>query len=353
MKRKTLPALMAAATLTLSGTTLAGGDMATELQMLKQRIAELEAQQASQQAAAASQEGTSWSDRITIGGAAEFLATASDTDGEDSSSDLDVDTVELTIDAQVNDFIAVSTTLKYEDDPEGSDDLFVDEAIVVLGTEDSPVTLTLGKTGVPLSVINGGTWTDPLTDDFTDNTDDLALVTFTNGGLTADIYAFKGSQDNDDHVENFGLNLGYEAENGFAIGAGYLNNIGNTDPFEAATDDASAWRLNAAYAIGDLALSAEYIQTESFDADGDFEPTVAHVSADYGLDNVFGAPGNIAFGYSETDEAEFLDMAESRTVLGISRELGENAEVIVEYVREETYGDEDTDTLNVVLATSF
>ncbi|MCV6587693.1 MAG: LbtU family siderophore porin [Marinobacterium sp.] len=346
MKRNLLPSLVAAATLSLSGAAIAGGDVSSELQMLKQRIADLEAQQNQNSA-----QGGNWTDRVSVGGVAEFLATASDEDGN-KTNDIDVDTVELTIDAQVNDFIAVSTTLKYEDDPEGSDDFSVDEAIVVVGGEDSPLTLTAGKTGVPFAVINGGTWTDPLTDDFTDNTDDVAILTASNGGLSADLYVFKGDQDNDDTVENFGINLGFESDSGFAVGAGYLNNIGNTEPF-GSSEKVNALRLNAAFETGALALSGEYIQADSFDTAAGAEPRVVHISADYGLDNVFGAAGNLAFGYSETDEAQFIDLAESRTILALSRELGENAEVIVEYVREEGYGGEETDTLNLVLATSF
>lgn len=349
MKRKLLPGLITTVALSVSGAALAG-DMASELQMLKQRIAELEAQQADQQASNAVQEGN-WSERVSVSGVAEFLATASDEDGN-SSNDIDVDTVELTIDAEVNDFIAVSTTLKYEDDPEGEDDFAVDEAIVVIGGEDSPLTLVAGKTGVPFAVINGGTWTDPLTDDFTDNTDDVAILTASTGGLTGDIYLFKGDQENDDTVDNFGVNLGYESESGFAVGAGYLNNIGNTEPF-GSSEKVNALRLSAAFEMGALALSGEYIKADRFDSEGGAEPAVAHLSADYGIDNLLGASGNLAIGYSETDEAQFLDLAESRVVIGLSRELGENAEVIVEYVREESYSDEEVDTLNVVLATSF
>lgn len=50
MKRKLLPSLVAATVLSLSTNALAAGNIDAELQALKQRIAELEAQQATQQA---------------------------------------------------------------------------------------------------------------------------------------------------------------------------------------------------------------------------------------------------------------------------------------------------------------
>ncbi|MBQ0757493.1 MAG: hypothetical protein KBT66_11360 [Amphritea sp.] len=53
-----------------------------------------------------------------------------------------------------------------------------------------------------------------------------------------------------------------------------------------------------------------------------------------------------------TDTGENL-FAQSRATLGASRELYENAELIVELVREEDYAGDNNDTLNLVLSTRF
>ncbi len=324
--------------------------VAAEIEALKQRIAELESRQASQPTATAAA-GKSWTDRITLSGQAEFLATHSELD-EGSENDLDVDNVELTIDAQVNKLVSLSATLKYEDDPEGEDDFFVDEAIAVIAKEGNPLSLTLGKSGIPFGVIESATWTDPLTDDLTDNTDDLAMLSYAQGGFSSDLYIFKGDQDNDDHVNNAGLNLGYAFDNGLSLGAGYLNDIGNTEAF-GLTENQSAWRVNAALELGELGFSAEWIQADEFDALNGAEPSVWHLGTHYNT-AVFGAPGTLALGYSESDEAEGLDLAEQRLAASVSRELGANAELIAEYVHEEGYDSaDDADTLNLVLATYF
>lgn len=282
--------------------------------------------------------------QINISGVAEVLATYND--AEDGSSDIDVDTVELTVEAPVNDFIRVSTTLKYEDDPEGEDDFFVDEAIIVVGEEEGDISLTVGRTGIPFGVIRGATWTGPLTDDFTDNTDDLAMVSFGADSFSAEVYAFKGDQENDDNVENFGANIAYEA-NGLSLGAGFLSNIGNTDAF-GQTEDGSAFRLNAAYSLGNIDLSAEFIQAEEFDDLGGDKPSAAHMGIDIGTDF-----GLLALGYSMTSDAEQLGLPEQLLVASLARELGENAEVIFELVNEEDYAGEDSNTVNAVLAVSF
>ncbi len=363
MKKTLLATLIAAG---FTATPALAADLHTELSALKNRIAQLESQLAdnqAQQALSAQQDGH-WSERVTVSGSAEFLGTATDTAAGHTESDIDVDSVELTIDAQVNDHIALSTTLKYEDDGE-QQDLFVDEAIAVISADDSPWTLTVGRTAVPLAVIDGGAWTDPLTDDLTDNTDDLAQLGYQAGIFSSELYAFRARHDDDgdNTVDNFGLNAALAFDNGLSLGAGYLNNIRNTAPFEADSltlkTEVAASRVNIAYSFEALALSAEYLQTDRFDElAGQPQLSVWHASADYALP-LFGAPGNLSLGYSETDGAELLTnsgealFAESRLTLGATREVGANAAVIVEYVREEDYAGAADDTLNLVLSTAF
>ena len=291
-------------------------------------------------------------EKISISGVAEVLATYNDEDDK-SNTDLEVDTVELTVDAQVNELISASITMAYEDDPEGEGDFYVDEAIIVIGEEDGDISLTLGKTGIPFGVINGSTWTDPLTDDFSDNTnDDLAMVAFGTDSLSAEVYVFKGDQENDNNVDNFGASISFELEDSLSLGAGFLSNIGSIEAF-GQDEDASAFRLNAAYAMGNLELSAEFIQAEEFKSLNKAKPSAMHIAADFGTE-IIGAPGMVAVGYSSTDDAEDLDLAESMLVVSVSRELGENAETILEYVNEEPYGNGDSvNTVNAVLSVSF
>ncbi|WP_428034223.1 LbtU family siderophore porin [Amphritea sp.] len=334
-------------------------DLQAELNALKHRIAQLESQLSDTMAEQASVKKDL--SHVTLSGSADFLATASELADGSNTNDLDVDSVELTVEATVNEYIGLSTTLKYEDDGEDQD-LFVDEAIVSLHSADTPWSMVAGRTAIPFAVVNGNAWTDPLTDDLTDNTDDLLLIGFNQGIFSAAGYLFKGQSD-ESKVDNFGLNLGLEFDNGVSMGVGYLNNIRNTDPFQADsltdTDKVSASRVNLAYATGALALSAEYLQTGRFNELAEKENLSAwHLSADYGID-LLGAPGNLSLGYSQTDHAGMITdsgdslFAHSRLTLGASRELNANAEAIIELVREEDNQGDDTDTLNLVLSTRF
>lgn len=348
--KKSLLTLSCAATLAapLAAQAAEHTSVASEIEALKQRITELETRQHEQTEVSATS-NIGLNNRVNLSGGAEFLATHSEREAG-SENDLDVDTVELTIDAQVNELISLSSTLKYEE----GNEFFVDEAIAVIAKEDLPLSLTIGKTGIPFGVIESATWTDPLTDDLSDNTDDLAMLSYAQGGFSSDFYLFKGDEDNDDHINNAGLNLGYAFANGLSLGTGYLNNLGNTELFlDAGIDEnQSAWRVNAALELGELGISAEWVQANEFDTLGGAKPSTWHLGTYYNT-RIFGASGTLALGYSESDEAEGLDLAEKRLAATISRELGANAELIAEYVREEDYADEGVDTVNLVLATYF
>jgi len=100
-----------------------------------------------------------------------------------------------------------------------------------------------------------------------------------------------------------------------------------------------------------LALSAEYIEIDAENTA--IDPSFLHLNADY-TTNIFGEEGTVYLGYSETDDGQNVtDLAEERIALGVERSFGENASVVAEYVREESYANEETDTLNLVLVTEF
>jgi len=285
----------------------------------------------------------SWHPRIHFSGEVEFLASRSEAAGKRRHA-FEFDEAELTIDLQLAPRVAVSTTLEYDDG------VSRDEAVLVLGGRDSPLTLTLGASWLPFGVINSSTWTDPLTEDFTDTTADIALLSARHGGLSGDLYLYRGAQDDVASASNLGLNLGYVFDSGIALGAGYLSNISATEPF-GVDETVSALRLNGAIDLGDLMLSGEYIRTGRFDSADGARPAVAHLGADYGIDNLFGAPGLLALGYSTTDDARLLDLAQRRAVINLSRRLTEDIDLLVEYAREEDYREGVAEQLSLVLTT--
>ena len=340
---KTTIALLVAANIAAVSPASAG--VAEELAAMKTRIAQLEAQLAEQkssiekQQVAIEEQSSSnsvggFAENVSVGGAAEFLLSHTKDDSGDTSSDIELDTFELEIEAEINEMVTLTSLIEYENNA-----LDVTEAYAVIGNPDSNFSYTVGKAPVPFLVANGGAWTDPLTDDFADITEGMAMVSYSADALSLDAYTY--NNDSGDSINTLGFNAELALENGLTLGTGYINDVHGTNGLPAG----DAWRVNALLETGALALSAEYIDVN---ADAGADPSVLHLNADYALSE----EGNIFLSYSESDDANGI-IAEKRTIIGADRALGENATVVAELVREEAYNGEEDDTINIVLVTEF
>ena len=360
MKKTVLATLIA--TTIASAPAFAG--VAEELAAMKERIAQLESQLAQQQAsiakqetALAKQETTSgaggFADNVTVSGEVALLAQQIEADDGTSTGDVLVDTFELAIEADINENVKVATLIEYLAADEKLD---LAEAYAVIGAEDSPVHLTVGKAAHPLLVGDSAAFTDPIAFDLYDAKEGLAMVSYSNEMVNVDAYVLNTSGETGEALDTLGVNLGVALANGVSFGAGYITNTADVaGPFadlDGMTEKVDAWRANALFETGNLSLFAEYIQLGDINPAGQ-EPSFLHLGAGYDT-QIFGADGNLFLGYSESDEANNIDdLPETRTALGLSRSLGENASVVTEYVREESYSNEDTDILNVAIVTEF
>ncbi len=344
--KKTAIATLVAASLA-SAPAFAG--VAEELAAMKARIAQLEAQLAEQQATMAKQETVTasggFAENVSVGGEVKLVANHIDEADGNTKSDIELDTFELGIEAAINKNVTLSSLIEYDADSEKLD---VTEAFAVISAPDSNLSLTVGKATLPFLVGNSSAHTDPLTYDNFDVKEGLAMVSWAaTEALAVDAYVFNGADDSGDSIDNFGLNLTVAAAEGLELGAAYLSDVADQENLPAG----DAWRLNGLYETGPFAFSAEFIEVNADDSNKD--PNFLHLGADYAT-NVFGAEGLVYLGYSETDDGENItDLAEERIAVGVQRAFGENANVVAEFVREETYTDEETDTLNLVLVTEF
>lgn len=369
MKKTTIATLVAAAM--TSATPAFATDVAKELAAMKARIAQLEAQLAAQQATtqkleqkteaqtAVTASNGGFAENVSVGGEVTLLAQQVETDGENSVGDVLVDTFELEIAADINENVKVATLIEYLSADEKLD---LAEAYVVIGSEDNPLSFTLGKTAHPILVGDSAAFTDPIAFDIFDAKEGLAMLSYQNEMIQLDTYVLNNSAEGNEGLDTFGLNLGTTFSNGVSLGAGYVTDVANTaGPFSelgGLTEKIDAWRVNALVEAKDLALFAEYIQLGKSNLAG--EPSFLHLGAGYGT-QILGADGTLFLGYSESDEAEDIDnvagidyeLPEKRVALGVTRSLGENAEVTAEYVREEAYNDTDSDILNVAVTTTF
>jgi hypothetical protein len=308
---------------------------------MKQRIAQLEAQLAEQQATIVKQETTATSstggfaDNVEVSGVLELLATHAEADGtSNSESDILVDTFEIGIEAAINDKVSVATLIEYNGD---DNDIELAEAFAEI--DAGAATVTAGLAPIPVAAINDAGWTSPLTDDFFDITEGTAIVSFGNDTVAADLYTFNNGDG--DSLNALGASVSVAAAEGITLGAGYVSDLNDDDFGDLATEADEAWRVNALAELGAVALSAEYLEVDGQDTD----PTFLALNAAFGAELA-----TFYVGWSEIDDSN--DNAE-RTVVGLEREFGENATISAEFVRDEDSAGSDTDAVNLVLVTEF
>lgn len=329
----------------------ASAGIAEDISAMKQRIAQLEAQLAEQQTAIAQQQervaeskAGGFGENVTAHGLVELRAFHSETDGtSNSSSDIEVDTFELGVDAQLSDELSVSTLIEYNSD---DNDIELSEAFFVYGNDDSLATLTVGLAPLPVAAINDVGWTAPLTDDFFDLTDGMAMMSFGNELVSADVYTFRTNGEGD-NLNSGGVNLSTTPTDGLTLGAGYVIDMANNeeDLNTLVTEADDLWRINALLEVGALALSAEYVEIDG----ADVNPEFTALNAAYNT-NIFGAEGAFYLGYSEIDES---NADAERTVLGLERAVADGTTLSAEFVRDEDNAGVDTDTFNLVLVSEF
>lgn len=322
---------------------------------------------------------------VSFGGAVEVEAGFGETINRDmnpvtvtDTSDIVVATVELGLDAQINELTSATVALLYEED---DTDLEVDVATITrqLG---SGVYLSAGQMYVPFGAYETNLVSDPLTLEIGETRETTVQLGFElDNGLSGSAYLFNGdtielatSNNGDDTIENFGMNIGYaieKSDNSFGIGFGYINNIADSDAITAflgnnTTIDSyvSAITVNAIYTRGPITAIVEYLAADQFHVDDmafnsiGAEPTALNVELGYHFD--LGAKAaTAAIAVQSTDEAVVLELPEQRLLLALSVEIDENNSLGFEFAADEDYATTDggtgldTNNITVQWAVSF
>ena len=314
-------------------------------------------------------------EHVTLSGCIEVEAGfTEDYDGNDES-DIVLATVELGIDIDLHKYVSGHILLLWEEDDTEPVDL--DEGFITLGnTEFFPVYLQAGKMYVPFGNFESNMISDPLTLELGETRESAVLLGLEFEGFYAGAYAFNGDINeigDDEEIECFGFNVGYAFENdnfSLDIGAGWINNIGDsdvlTDALPGEIDDyVDGVTAHAIFSIQGFTLIGEYLAANDefelgeldFDGDG-AEPESWNIEAGYTFE-VAGHETTLALAYQGTDEALVLELPEERYMGTISVGLVEGLSLALEYAHDEDYdksdggtGDE-ADTVTVQLALEF
>ncbi len=294
------------------------------------------------------------------------------------SSDITLATVELEIDAQINEWVNGHLLLLYEDDD--TEDFTVDEGIITIGnTEKFPLYLSAGKMYVPFGNFESNMIQDPLTLELGETRESAVQVGFEAAGFYGSVYAFNGDvgETNDnDKVDNYGANLGFAFEQeqfNVDIGVGYINNITDADTMTDALDDfggkdftedyVSGFASHLIINMGPFQLIGEYVGAVEEYTAGEMDiksvrPESWNIETAF-TQEILGKETTFALAYQGTHDSLAIELPENRYMGAIGINILENTALTIEYMHDVDYGkheggtDQRNDTVSAQVAITF
>jgi hypothetical protein len=284
---------------------------------------------------------------------------------EESQSDLNLTTALLTLEAEVNEWVHVSTTFLYEDatfDDETSIDL--DVGIMGIGnTEKFPLYFVGGVMYVPFGALLTHFPDDPLIDQpliliLGMTSEKAVLLGYEYQGFSISGYAFNGDVDETgekNRVNGFGFDAHYyfASEEGleFLAGLSYISNIADSDGLTGEFRDTLGLNSIRNHVGGfdayiHLGLSRAFFDVEYMTATNRFDtteivlenglgaqPSVWNLEAGYNWD--WGRNLEIAFKYAGSDESEGLGFPKDRYGLSLNQMVFKGVTASLGFIHDE------------------
>lgn len=293
-------------------------------------------------------------ERVSLSGVLEAETVTAKGFDDVNESDVALATVEIGIDAEVNEWVSARALLLWEEDADGID---VDEGVIAIGNMDRfPVYFAAGKMYPPFGFYETNMIQDPLTLELGEARESALQVGFETGGFYGGLYAFNGNvketgDDDDDVINSWGASFGYAMESDAVVmdvGVDYINNISDSElltEFVPETLDSlvAGFAAHMLFNYGPFSFIAEYVgAADSYEAgELDFRGAGAQPSA-WGVEaavahELFGKETTFALGYQCTDEAVSLEMPEQRYLATVGIGILENTALAIEYLHADDY----------------
>ncbi len=302
------------------------------------------------------EERAAWYDQIELGALIQVEAGYLSHYEGNIESDITVATFAPYITSRVNSWISVEAALLYE---QGETDLEVDIATVSLANGDkTPFYSIIGQTYMPFGDYSTEMISDPLTLEIGETRATGIQVGAARSGFNINLYTFNGDIDYDekDQINSFGAAVSYGNDFdklSFSIGAGYTNNMGDSDSLQdgiTVSDSVPGLSANTTLEFSRFVLYAEYVgATEAFDvADYAFKGNAAQPSA-YNLEaNIkfasFDKDSIVALGYQGSDEAIDLGLPKQRMLATYRVFIMPNTSLAIQYAYDKDYSTDDGGT---------
>lgn len=317
-------------------------------------------------------EGETWYDRILIGGLVEVEAAYGKTDfgdpavEDEKTSDVNLATVELNVDAKINDHVGALVLFKYE-----NDDVFVDEGFVKLtGSEKFPAYLIAGKQYIPFGYFDSHFITDPATLVLGETNEGAVTAGYRIGEETFDLSLgiFNGrakESGDDDVIDNFTAGLRLNPIDGLSLGTSYISNLAGSDAFNDEVVDpdnlvslVAGWSVFASYEFLDrFKVIGEYLGAldnfkagEIYDAADTQERKPVAWNIEFGVDIMENL--GMAARYGGSDDGGNL-LAEKEYGVVLNYGVFKNTNLAVEYLHGEFENKDEQDVFTAQLAIEF
>lgn len=283
---------------------------------------------------------------LSISGVVEVEASSGEDYAGDKTSDIVLATVEMAVDAEINERVSAHVAFLYEED---ETDFGLDEGTLSLNLSGTSY-LTAGRMYVPFGNFDSYMISDPLTLELGETSETVLLYGMESGNFSGSLYTFNGDTDESSATDNDQLSFGANAAYSIGeiwFGGSYISNIADSDAIQdlsvPSTVDSpvAGMGVNFGMNINSFTILAEYVAAMDSFANGDLggsvaneeKPTASNVELAFNLNS----GTTVAFAYQMTDEAAFLGLPETATSVAFSFAAMEGANVGLEYINRQDY----------------
>jgi hypothetical protein len=295
---------------------------------------------------------------VKVSGVIEFEAGYEKQDN--TTTDFSTATVDLGVEAKINDYITGSFVFTYNDE---DGDVELDEAVIWVASEGNPFYAGLGHFVVPFGVYNTRFISDPMTLDLGETTQNTVMAGFANDIIDINAALFNGEVNetgkDDDNISKYVVSAAFKipsVENFSAsFGGSLISDITESDVLEElAGDEVDDFTIGysvffTASVLEKIFFDAEYVAAaDDIVIDGDKkEPNALNLELGLAVaENI-----EAALRYESADDYEI----ETRYGIAASWGVLDNTSLSFEYLRSEfeDKNADDSDTITAQLAIEF
>lgn len=296
---------------------------------------------------------------------------------DEDTSDAALATMELGVDAMINDHVSGRLLFLWEQDDTEPVDL--DEGYITITSGNAfPLHFNAGRMYVPFGNFESNMVSDPLTLELAETRESAIRVGADLNGFYGSVYLFNGDideADEDSHLDNFGANAGYALQtDDFAldIGLGYVNNMLDSDGWGDDIEDTmkkknfaldeyvAGLASHAIVSSGPIMFVAEYVTAlddpefiPAAGGDGFRKEKVSAWNTELGyFFDLAGKPANAGISFQGSNNAgDFLP--ETRLMATVGVEIFEATNLALEYFHDEYEHNDEADVITSQLSVEF